>query len=42
MDLTLSSAAARFGAAAMAKLANPAAAGEPEDQLRSPLEQLID
>ena len=32
---------ARFGAAAKAKLSNPAAAGAPEDQLRAPLEALI-
>lgn len=33
---------ARFGASAKRKLANIAATGEPEDQLRAPLEQLID
>lgn len=32
----------RFGAAAKAKLANPAATGEPEDQLRAPLERLFE
>ena len=32
---------ARFGAAAKAKLANPGATGEPEDQLRAPLERLF-
>jgi hypothetical protein len=32
---------ARFGASAKAKLANVAASGEPEDQLRAPLETLI-
>lgn len=32
---------ARFGADAKAKLANPAATGEPEDQLRAPLEGLF-
>jgi hypothetical protein len=31
----------RFGADAKAKLANPAATGEPEDQLRAPLETLL-
>lgn len=30
-----------FGAEAKAKLANPAATGEPEDQLRGPLEGLF-
>jgi hypothetical protein len=37
----LQAAVARFGAEAKAKLANPAATGEPEDQLRTPLEQLL-
>jgi hypothetical protein len=32
---------ARFGADTKAKLANPAAKGEPEDQLRAPLEHLV-
>ncbi len=32
---------ARFGASAKAKLANPGATGEPEDQLRAPLEALF-
>ena len=41
MSLTLSIAMAAFGAAAKAKLANPAATGAPEDQLRAPLEQLV-
>lgn len=31
----------KFGADAKAKLANPAATGQPEDQLRGPLETLI-
>jgi hypothetical protein len=35
------SAIATFGTDAKAKLANPAATGQPEDQLRSPLDQLI-
>ncbi|MGH7192065.1 MAG: hypothetical protein ACREJM_00860, partial [Candidatus Saccharimonadales bacterium] len=34
-------AVARFGAEAKAKLANPSATGEPEDQLRAPLETLF-
>lgn len=37
----LTTAIARFGADAKAKLANPAATGEPEDQLRAPLETLF-
>ena len=37
----LRSAIAKFGAEAKAKLSNVAAAGEPEDQLRAPLEGLI-
>jgi hypothetical protein len=37
----LSTAVARFGAEAKAKLANPGATGEPEDQLRAPLEELF-
>ncbi len=41
MELTLKSAMARFGTAAKAKLSNVAAAGEPEDQLRAPLEALL-
>jgi hypothetical protein len=39
--LNLSSAIATFGSEAKAKLANVAAAGEPEDQLRAPLERLV-
>src|SRR5437870_2020396 len=39
--MNLRSAIAQFGADAKAKLANPAVLGEPEDQLRAPLEQLI-
>jgi hypothetical protein len=30
-----------FGASAKSKLANPAATGQPEDQLRAPLEALF-
>lgn len=41
MSLTLRSAIATFGAEARAKLANLAASGEPEDQLRAPLERLV-
>ena len=37
----LKAAIARFGADAKAKLANPSATGEPEDQLRAPLEALF-
>ncbi len=37
----LAQAMSRFGAAAKAKLANPVATGQPEDQLRAPLEALI-
>lgn len=37
----LKAAIARFGADAKAKLANPGATGEPEDQLRAPLEGLF-
>lgn len=41
MTLNLSSALSAFGSAAKAKLANPGATGEPEDQLRAPFEQLL-
>jgi hypothetical protein len=41
MKPTLEAAVARYGKDAKAKLANPAARGEPEDQLRSPLENLF-
>ncbi len=41
MKSTLQSAISRFGLAAKAKLDNPAATGEPEDQLRAPFEQLL-
>jgi hypothetical protein len=37
----LQQAVARFGAEARAKLSNPGATGEPEDQLRAPLEGLF-
>src|SRR5438132_2399208 len=39
--LELKAVIARFGAEAKAKLANPGATGEPEDQLRAPLERLF-
>ena len=42
MTLTLQTALARYGAQCKAKLHNVAASGEPEDQLRAPLEELID
>ncbi len=41
MGLTLHSAVAAFGADVKAKLANLAVQGEPEDQLRGPLERLV-
>ena len=41
MKPTTASAIAAFGAAAKQKLANLAASGEPEDQLRAPFEQLL-
>ena len=41
MTLTLASAISAFGAAAKLKLASIAVAGEPEDQLRAPFEQLL-
>lgn len=41
MDTRFGSSIATFGIAAKAKLANPAARGAPEDQLRAPLELLI-
>ena len=41
MPLLLQSAVAAFGAKAKAKLSNPGASGEPEDQLRGPFEQLL-
>jgi hypothetical protein len=42
MTPTLQTAIARYGAQAKAKLHNVAVLGEPEDQLRAPLEGLID
>ncbi len=41
MTLDLAAAISRFGHDAKAKLANPSATGEPEDQLRAPLETLF-
>ena len=41
MKPTLVDAISRFGKSANAKLRNPSAAGEPEDQLRAPFEQLV-
>ena len=38
---TLATAIAEFGAAAKAKLSNPAVSGAPEDQLRGPLEMVV-
>ena len=40
MKLTIHSAIAAFGAKAKEKLSNPAASGQPEDQLRAPFEHL--
>ena len=41
MKLTIDSAIAIFGARAKEKLSNPAATGQPEDQLRAPFEHLL-
>jgi hypothetical protein len=41
MKLTIDSAIAAFGAKAKEKLSNPAATGQPEDQLRAPFEHLL-
>lgn len=41
MKLTIETAIANFGVAAKAKLSNPAATGQPEDQIRAPFEQLL-
>src|SRR5690606_3499596 len=40
-DTSLTDAVSSFGIAAAAKLSNAAAIGEPEDQLRAPLETLL-
>lgn len=42
MSLSIESAVSEFGRAAKSKLANPAATGQPEDQLRAPFEQLLE
>lgn len=39
--MSIAQAVSRFGSTARAKLANPAATGEPEDQLRAPFERLV-
>ncbi len=41
MKPTVVDAIAKFGKTAKAKLGNPSASGEPEDQLRAPFEQLL-
>lgn len=41
MKPTLDEAVSKFGATAKSKLSNPAVTGQPEDQLRAPLETLI-
>lgn len=41
MNLTLEAAIAAFGAKAKTKLDNPAATGQPEDQIRAPFEGLL-
>ena len=41
VTVNLSAAVSTFGADAKAKLSNPSATGEPEDQLRAPLEGLF-
>lgn len=41
MPHTLDDAVHRFGEDVLAKLKDPSAAGEPEDQLRAPLENLM-
>jgi hypothetical protein len=42
MILSIETAISDFGKAAKRKLSNPAATGQPEDQLRAPFEQLIE
>jgi hypothetical protein len=41
MNSTVEAAVSHFGGAAKNKLANPAASGQPEDQLRAPFEHLL-
>jgi hypothetical protein len=40
-QLTLQLAISRFGVSAKSKLSNPTAKGQPEDQLRAPIEKLV-
>jgi hypothetical protein len=42
MNLSIETAISDFGKAAKSKLSNPAASGQPEDQLRAPFERLIE
>ena len=42
MSLTIETAVSAFGRAAKLKLSNPAAIGQPEDQLRAPFELLLE
>jgi hypothetical protein len=42
MSLTIETAISNFGSTAKRKLANPAASGQPEDQLRAPFEKLLE
>ena len=41
VEVNVESVVAKFGTKAKEKLANPGATGQPEDQLRAPLEQLL-
>jgi hypothetical protein len=41
MALSIETAVSEFGRAAKSKLSNPAAIGQPEDQLRAPFEKLL-
>jgi hypothetical protein len=41
MALSIEIAISEFGREARSKLSNPAATGQPEDQLRAPFEQLL-
>jgi hypothetical protein len=41
MKATIETAISAFGASAKAKLANPSAIGQPEDQIRAPFEELL-
>jgi hypothetical protein len=41
MNLSVESVVSDFGRAAKSKLSNPAATGQPEDQLRAPFEQML-